>query len=288
MIVLGPYVNEQVLRGMFVNVPYSFLRSFKRRFKAALRRRDSLRKGYLQWRRAGRVWAIDFTEPAANIDGPFNRLLVVRDLASGATLAAVPTVNETGRAVRTILAQLFALHGAPLVLKSDNGGAFIARKTIDLLTAHGVQPMRSPVYRPQYNGACERGGGHLKARIEHVAATEGRPGRWNVVDVERGRLLANHTARPWGARGPTPQIAFEARSAIAPEEREAFLHLCDLLIAEERLRYAGVHGHLPPASKQAVIERRATKRTLLELGHLKIRGGPVSTPLSAGQEDTVS
>ena len=38
----------------------------------------------------------------------------------------------------------------------------------------------------------------------------------------------------------------------------------------------------------AAVERRAVKRTLLEMGYLKIRGGPVSTPLSAGQEDSVS
>jgi transposase InsO family protein len=135
-------------------------------------------------------------------------------------LAATAVTGETARVVEVVLEGLFADHSAPLVLKSDNGKAFVARHVRRLLERHGVVALRGPVYRPQYNGSCERAGGHLKERAAHAARIAGDPGHWTVVDMERARVQANATARPHGARGPTPAEAFAKRRRVAAEERQ--------------------------------------------------------------------
>jgi hypothetical protein len=48
------------------------------------------------------------------------------------------------------LSLLFTIHGAPLVLKSDNGSAFIAEETHQLLQAWQVEVLFSPPRTPSY------------------------------------------------------------------------------------------------------------------------------------------
>ena len=50
----------------------------------------------------------------------------IRDLASHCQLAWRPVRGETADDVLPVLQELFALHGPPLVLKNDNGSAFLA------------------------------------------------------------------------------------------------------------------------------------------------------------------
>ncbi len=75
----------------------------------------------------GSVWAMDFTDPEVAIEGGYDRVLVVRDLASGTTLSTLATRGEIVRDVRAELERLFQEHGAPLVLKSDNGSPLVAK-----------------------------------------------------------------------------------------------------------------------------------------------------------------
>jgi hypothetical protein len=57
----------------------------------------------------------------------------VRDLASGYQLLWLPVPDESAAAAVAALGSLFREHGAPLVLKSDNGAAFLAGPTAALL-----------------------------------------------------------------------------------------------------------------------------------------------------------
>ena len=59
---------------------------------------------------------------------------------------------------------VFAEHGPPLVLKSDNGSHFTGGNFPDLLAAHRVEHLLSPPYWPRYNGAVEAGIHALKDR----------------------------------------------------------------------------------------------------------------------------
>ena len=54
------------------------------------------------------------------------------------------------------LRQAFETHGAPLVLKHDNGAIFLADEVKELLDEYGVVELTGPKYYPCYNGKKER------------------------------------------------------------------------------------------------------------------------------------
>jgi transposase InsO family protein len=112
-------------------------------------------KAALHWQTPGRVWAADFTEPSLYgslgllpIADGYPYLLAVRDLASGCMLAwqALPALTE--EVTSEALAGLFARHGAPLVLKMDNGSAFRPEAFKQFLETSGVIPLYSPLTCP--------------------------------------------------------------------------------------------------------------------------------------------
>jgi hypothetical protein len=239
-----------------------------RRYRRAWRRRRRLLLRTLHWTRPGAVWAIDFSEPPLPVEGQFGRLLAVRDLASGVQLLWLPVADESAGVARDSLEALFREHGAPLVLKSDNGSAFLAGEFGALLAAWGVLPLRSPPRTPRYNGSCEAGIGSMKARTHHEAARAGRPGEWTCDDAEAARLQANQTARPWGHRGPTPDEAWQGRRPISADERARFSDTARRRECEAR-QEAGCPAGVPlDPMIQAAVGRVALRGALVAHGLL--------------------
>jgi transposase InsO family protein len=148
------------------------------------------------------------------VDGLYPYLFAVRDLASGQQLLWLPVQEATAQATIDALAMLFAVYGAPLVMKSDNGSTFDAMATLALLEQFGVIPLFSPPYWPRYNGSIEAGIGSLKIRTEYRAAVQGHPGYWTYDDVAAARAQANATSRPQGETGPTAEQAWQARKPL--------------------------------------------------------------------------
>src|SRR5262249_30272710 len=153
-----------------------------------------------------------------------------------------------------VLVALFRAHGAPLVLKSDNGSAFIADRTQTLLTDWLVWHLRSPPDLPEYNGACEAGIGSVKTRTHHQAARWGRRGAWTSDDAEAARLQANETARPSGYHGPTPDQTWARRQRLTAAERTRFAAVVRRM---EREEWASREIEAEPARRagQAVVLR---------------------------------
>jgi len=285
MLKLGPCSGVNVLRGLFSDVPYRMITAMKRRFARAIQRRRGWHRRCLRWLHAGTVWATDFTKPKAKLARSNTRLCLVRDLASGVQLAAVPCKGERALAAGAVLAMLFLLLGPPLVLKHDGGGAFIADDTQKLLEAHDVASLRSPPRTPEYNGACERSGGTLKLRIEHAATIAGHPGLWTEDDIESALQQANTTARPRGASGATPAESFAERRPISRQERRAFKRTIEREEAIALKTYESENGKMPRCSKLAAIKRKATQIALREHGYLEFRRGRLSTPISTWRAD---
>src|SRR5262249_5290781 len=161
----------------------------------------------------GAVWAMDFAEAPAPVEGRYPCLLAVRDLGSGQQLLWLPAGGETGAGTVDALAVLGALYGAPVVRKSGNGSAVVGEGVRGWVRAAGVEALFSPPVLPSYNGSCEAGIGALRWR----ALRRGRPGEWTWEDVEGARREANAQGRPQGRRGPTPEEAW----AVRPVVREA-------------------------------------------------------------------
>lgn len=233
---LGPGVSVAWLREHFPEMGKRELADFLARYRKVWRWQHQQAVHVLRWPVPGRVWAMDFTELPTLIDGCYPYLLAVRDLASGRQLLGLPTVHMTEETVRPALAALFAEHGAPLVLKSDNGSAFCAGQARDFLSRHGVTCLFSPARLPRYNGAIEAGIGSLKTRIARQAVLHGRPGVWALDDVADALDEANTMARPHGPDGPSPDQAWHARHPLSADERCAFLETLDQERRAERAR----------------------------------------------------
>jgi len=186
----------------------------------------------LQWMRPGTVWAMDHTRPPSAVDDLYPYILLVRDLASHFQVGAIPQIAATDRAVADALIYLFEMHGAPLVIKFDNHGAFTGREVQEVLERYGVLPLVSPPYLPQYNGSVEAGAGQFKTRALILAAQMNHPGRWTSNIVEGARTLANRTLRPWGKDGPTPEERWKARTEISGQQRPNLRHAYEARLAE--------------------------------------------------------
>jgi transposase-like protein len=210
----GPTLGLPTLRAAFPNVARRELRSLLSRFRRAWVRGKTTLVRALRWTEAGAVMAMDYKQPPAPVDGIYPAILSVRDLASHNALLALPVPGATARSTADALTALFTEHGAPLVMKSDNGSHFTPPEVTDVLDTFQVLHLLSPPGTPSYNGSCEAGIGSLTVRACHEAARHGRPGLWTSDDVEASRAAANETGRPWGPSGPTPNEAWLARRPL--------------------------------------------------------------------------
>ena len=270
---LGPRVGVPTLQALCPGMARREVADLLRRYRRAWKRRRRLLLRVLHWTRPGAVWAIDFAEPPLPVEGQFARLLAVRDLASGAQLLWLPVADESAQTACAALKMLFGQHGAPLVLKSDNGSAFIAVEFEALLTTWQVGQLFSPPRTPSYNGSCEAGIGSMKARTHHQAALAGRAGEWACDDVEAARLQANQTARPRGLRGLTPEEAWQGRRLISSEERAAFMETVGRLEREAREEQGFPLEVALDRTSQAAVNRVALRRALVAHGLLTITSG---------------
>jgi len=269
--VTGPSIGVPALRALFPTVPRCLLEDLLRRYRRVWRRRY-LQQGFrLTWHRPGTVWAMDFVQPPYPIDGVFPYLLAVRDLASHCQLAWRPVGGQTAADVLPVLRELFRDHGPPLVLKNDNGSAFVAQVTRAAMRQTPVAQLFSPPRQPQYNGSLERSNGVLQTYTHQQAVSEGHPFRWTCEDVEQARQLANTISRPWGHRGPSPGEAWQQRRPIGDHERAAFLSTWE----EQRRRSADDLGIVLSDSLSTAdddrLNRLALSRTLQDLGYLTMR-----------------
>jgi hypothetical protein len=233
----------------------------------------------LHWHRPGSVWAIDFTEAPWPIDDWWPYLLAVRDLASGQQLLWLPAADLTSATAVAALARLYREHGAPVVLKADNGSAFRARDFQEQAAAWGVSLLYSPPWRPQYNGAIEAGIGALQTRTYWQAARHGDPQRWSSVDVAEARRQANELARPRGARGPSPAQVWEQRERLRLEEREAFLDDVAEWTAAARHRAGIAPEQELEHDEAAQLGREVVSRALVAHGLLSVTRRRIPRPI---------
>lgn len=274
---VGPCIGVAALQYVFPLTARDELRhllSIYRRIYRVHHQRVSTR---LVWTRPGAVWAMDFAEPPTPVDGVFRSVFAVRDLASGQNLLWLPVDGATGHQVNSALEALFMAHGAPLVIKEDNAGAFRVPQVRALMERHGVVYLRSPVRMPCYNGGCESGIGTLKTYTHYQAARHGRAGQWMSEDVETARTIANALGGPNGARGPRAVELWQQRARITLAERERFTRCVE---RQREQLLAQRDGDLDVNDNEQVkLERRAVSRALADGGFLLFQRKRISPPI---------
>lgn len=222
------------------------------------------RKAKLVWTQPGTVWAMDHTE----IDdvGRTGTALVVRDLASHRTLFAEVQLSTETAWVTAVLEALFEAHDAPLVIKSDNGSAFVSEEMQRFLEEHRVLHLRSPVRRPSYNGACEAGMRMLKEAAIDSAVLEGG---WAGEHLPASARILNRMERR--KLGASPDAVWEGRRRLMGEDRALLRERVDRarqgVIDAEGIADPSQLGH----ARSASLERGALRDALCELNYLTIR-----------------
>jgi transposase InsO family protein len=275
----GPGVSAAAVQAAFPELARREAENLRNRFRYRWKLDNPRLIHVLHWHHPGAVWAMDHCGPLPAIDGRWPYLLAVRDLASGCQLAWLPVLDETAETTIYALQWLFLEHGAPLVLKSDNGSGFIAEATRRFLDRWNVRPLFSPPYTPEYNGSIEAGNGALKARTHDEAARQGRNGPWTADDVEAARRMANELTYPRGPLGPTRQECFRTSPRISLDARTAFGRSVEFEQNQERLKQGDRLDTDLGRVAQAQIDRVAIRRALVEHGYLSFTRRSITPPI---------
>jgi transposase InsO family protein len=227
----------------------------------------------LSWTQPGVVWAMDHAVPQEAVDGTYPAIFALRDLSSGYQILWEPVEDAGAERVISWLQWCFERLGAPLVLKSDSGPAFIAHVLEEFLHERGVKHILSPPRRPQYNGSVEASIRWMKVRTELEAEAAGHGGAWRREDMDRARLRANTAERRRKGRAEERWLA---RGSIGDGLRAAF----DATVAREE-QAALLERGLPPPKCLPVLLRRAVSRDAIrralvahDLLHFKRRRDP--------------
>jgi len=275
----GPGVSMATLGDRFPAMARNELSELLRSYRIAWRTQHRRTPHVLRWLRAGTVWAMDFAEPPSPIDGRFPYLLAVRDLASGRNLLWRPVEADNAEVVIRELTPLFMSHGAPWIMKTDNGPAFIADTLARFLGRWQTVSLFSPPYTPTYNGSIEAAIGSLKTRSERRAAELGHPGQWTSGVVEAARQEANATARPRRLHGATPDDVWFARRPLTEVERDQFHATVGRMRQEVRVeKCLPVIGELS-RNEQAGVDRVAIRRALVAHDLLVFRRKSIPAPI---------
>jgi transposase InsO family protein len=265
---VGPDLGSPTLRAFMPWVPRGSLERHLRCYRLAHRRRRKARLHQLRWKEPGFVWAIDLAHPPEAVEVGGREVLAVRDLSSRFTIAWVPLPTGSAESVASALFTFFRRHGAPLVLKSDNGSCFIAPRFRALLARFGIVHLRSPRAWPQYNGACEAGIGVLRALTDTAAAMRGQPDVWTIEDLEEARDRANDMMlRGRGPKAAPARESWRKRGRVTLRARQLFGIVLGRKLA--LLKKADPHAH----RHRTRLRRKAIQQALVELGYLEIRTG---------------
>jgi transposase InsO family protein len=276
---VGPGVGVPTLRTRFDGMSRAELDVIVKDYRRQWRAQNMRLLHVLHWQRPGTVWAADFAEAPCLIDGHYRYLLAIRDLASGLQLLWQPIAAPTAEVMLAELSVLFALHGAPWILKTDNGSAFIADPLRWYLHHANVFQLFSPPRTPAYNGSIEASIGSLKIRTQLHSELAGHAGLWTSDDVEAARTEANTTARPRRLHGKTPEEVWQARRPLTSHERECFRATAEQFRTEARIE-KGLPAHEPLTRiEQAAVDRVAFSRALVAHDLLLFRRRRIPPPI---------
>ena len=112
---------------------------------------------------------MDFAGPIDN-----HMLLVIID-AHSKWLEVFPLKSASSAATIMKLRALFASHGIPDSVVSDNGSPFVSAEMKEFLAANGVKQITSSPYHPASNGLAERAVQTCKAAIKKIKGLHWKP-----------------------------------------------------------------------------------------------------------------
>lgn len=167
--------------------------------------------------RIDHVWTYDFVSDQT-ADGRRLKILTIEDEFTRESLALEIGRSITSREVIGVLADLFAVRGAPAYIRSDNGPEFIAQRVRAWLERNAVGPLYIEPGAPWQNAFGESFNGKLRDECLNLelftSLAEAR------VVLEDFRLEYNHR-RPHSSLNYQTPAAFAASCRQAPLRHRA-------------------------------------------------------------------
>ena len=109
----------------------------------------------------GHIWAYDFVEDALYSGASFKVLTVMDEFTREGIALDVASTTSAERVIG-VLTTLFAHHGAPAYIRSDNGAEFVAQALQLWLAQCGVDTLYIDPGKPWQNGKEERFNGTVR------------------------------------------------------------------------------------------------------------------------------
>lgn len=135
--------------------------------------------------------------------GPFlgRQFFVLVDAHSKWLEVAVVSSTSSQQAIR-VLRQVFATHGLPEILVSDNGPAFTSEEFQYFVQANGFRHVRSAPYHPATNGLAERAVQTVKNALNKTTGD---------IETRLARFLFQYRLTPHSTTGQAPAVLLLGR-----------------------------------------------------------------------------
>lgn len=114
--------------------------------------------------RPGHVWSYDFMSLRTGA-GTRLRVLNMVDEFTRVCVGSAVHYSIGATEVRRTMEGIFAVHGGPAIIRSDNGREFIATGLLEWLREQGVDPIQVAKASPQQNGFVERFNGPMRDEL---------------------------------------------------------------------------------------------------------------------------
>jgi putative transposase len=161
------------------------------------------------------VWAYDFVFDACANEQVLKCLTVVDEYTREALAIDVAGRIRSARVIE-VLARLISVHGAPTILRSDNGPEFVSRAVLRWLLANDIDTAHIDPGKPWQNGVDESFNGKLRDECLNVEWFRNR--HEATVLIEQWRRHYNEV-RPHSSLGyQTPHEFKAADRSPVPEE----------------------------------------------------------------------
>lgn len=154
------------------------------------------------WAQPERPWTqlhMDFASPFLGQ----SFLLVVDAYSKWLEMESMTTI--TARATIQRLQRIFATHGIPEVVVTDNGPTFISAEFKQFMTGNGVKHITTAPYHPASNGLAERAVATFKAAMRKMQSEQG------ALESKIDRFLFHYRITPHTTTGESPALLLMGR-----------------------------------------------------------------------------
>ena len=154
---------------------------------------------------AGQVWAYDFVFDACANGQQLKCLTVIDEFTRESLAIDVAGSIRSGRVIE-VLAQLISLHGAPKILRSDNGPEFVSKALLKWATGQNLNIALIDPGKPWQNGTTESFNGKFRDECLSMEWFRNRVEAKAVIDQWRQHY---NYIRPHSSLGNQTPMAFK-------------------------------------------------------------------------------